>query len=124
MNEFFHAGEEPAAFGMMTAAVLAAFLLKLFQEFPLAFGQVDRHLDIDLNIKIACRLGAQYRHALAAQTELCSRLGTFRDRYTGATAVKGWHLNAAAKGGRGHRDGDPAIEMGAFTLKEAVRCDR
>ena len=53
-------------------------LFKLREKFPLAFGQIGRCFNGDLNVHITVLAGPHDRHALASKAELFSGLCSFR----------------------------------------------
>src|SRR5688500_2630641 len=76
VEEIFDAREEA---GALRARLLVALSLELFQQLALALGQALRGLDLDLDVHVAVHLGAQHRHALALQAELCDAFRALRD---------------------------------------------
>src|SRR5262245_6758445 len=115
-------GEEAFRGGAVGLALARG--LELAQQILLAFGQVDRSLDLQLDIEIAARLRAQHAHALAAQTELLAGLRAGGHRDLDASAVDARHLDRAAERRRRDRQRHRAIEMVALALEERVRRDR
>ena len=83
-----------------------------------------RRLDGDLDVEVAHRGLPQDRHALALEPELAAVLRSLRHLDAGLRAVERRHLEGAAERGRGHRDRNLAVEIGAVALEKLVRLDR
>ncbi len=112
--------KESGCFGL---GVGGALFLELPQEFPLAFGQLLRRFDHNLDIHVPAALRAQHRHALVRQAETLSGLGAFGNLHSRAAALQRRHLELAAERRRHHADRHAAIKIRTLALEHGMRLE-
>src|SRR5665647_3412545 len=121
LKEGLDPAEEAGGFRL---GVLRRQLVELGQQLALAFCQLLRGFDRDLDIEIAGLLRPQDRHSLTGQTETAPGLGSGRDLDLGLAAIDRRHCDLAAERRRHHRDRHPAVQVGAVALIELMRLQR
>ena len=104
----------------LPVARLAGLSRELGQQLALALGQLGRDLDVDEHVQVATRARtSQVRHALAAQSDLGSGLGTGLD-FDRLLAIGGRDGERRAERGLGDGQGQVEEELGVATLEARV----
>src|SRR5690606_30316895 len=106
----------------MLLTALLQRLLELTQQLLLFLVQAHRCLDRYVAVKIAGIAGTQPAYALAAQAERLAGLRALGNGDGPAPGKRG-HLELAAQGRRGERNGQFAVQVIAVTREDAVRLE-
>src|SRR5690606_21594621 len=110
------------AVGRVLLSTLAEGVVELLEQLALVLGELNGGFRLDVTVEVARVARAHALDALATQAEGLAVLRAFGDGDF-RLAPQGGHLDSAAQGRRGQRNGDGAVQVVAIALEDLVFLD-